>query len=230
MAVPEAPTTILIVEDNRDVLALIERMLRSSGFLVRKAYDGEAAIAAALDVEPALVILDIGLPKRSGLEVAAELRRRGFHAPVLMLTARDTVSDKVTGLDAGADDYLAKPFDTDELLARVKALLRRATLRADDALIRVGDLSLDPLSRQVKRGKRDIALTQREYALLEYLMKNAGRELTRDQITEHVWRQDAEPSTNVVDVYINYLRKKIDTDGLPPLLHTVRGVGYVLRP
>ena len=230
MAVPEAPTTILIVEDNRDVLALIERMLRSSGFLVRKAYDGEAAIAAALDVEPALVILDIGLPKRSGLEVAAELRRRGFHAPVLMLTARDMVSDKVTGLDAGADDYLAKPFDTDELLARVKALLRRATLRADDALIRVGDLSLDPLSRQVKRGKRDIALTQREYALLEYLMKNAGRELTRDQITEHVWRQDAEPSTNVVDVYINYLRKKIDTDGLPPLLHTVRGVGYVLRP
>ena len=229
MAVPEAPTTILIVEDNRDVLALIERMLRSSGFLVRKAYDGEAAIAAALDVEPALVILDIGLPKRSGLEVAAELRRRGFHAPVLMLTARDTVSDKVTGLDAGADDYLAKPFDTDELLARVKALLRRATLRADDALIRVGDLSLDPLSRQVKRGKRDIALTQREYALLEYLMKNAGRELTRDQITEHVWRQDAEPSTNVVDVYINYLRKKIDTDGLPPLLHTVRGVGYVLK-
>ena len=230
MAAQDAPTTILIVEDNRDVLSLIERMLTSSGFDVRKAYDGEAAIATALDVEPALVILDIGLPKRSGLEVAAELRRRGFRAPVLMLTARDTVSDKVTGLDAGADDYLAKPFDTDELLARVKALLRRATLRADDAVIRVGDLSLDPLSRQVKRGKRDIALTQREYALLEYLMKNAERELTRDQITEHVWRQDAEPSTNVVDVYINYLRKKIDTEGLPPLLHTVRGVGYVLRP
>ncbi|HEX8848530.1 MAG TPA: response regulator transcription factor [Gemmatimonadaceae bacterium] len=230
MAAQDAPTTILIVEDNRDVLSLIERMLTSSGFEVRKAYDGEAAIATALDVEPALVILDIGLPKRSGLEVAAELRRRGFRAPVLMLTARDTVSDKVTGLDAGADDYLAKPFDTDELLARVKALLRRATLRADDAVIRVGDLSLDPLSRQVKRGKRDIALTQREYALLEYLMKNAERELTRDQITEHVWRQDAEPSTNVVDVYINYLRKKIDTEGLPPLLHTVRGVGYVLRP
>ena len=230
MAAQDAPTTILIVEDNRDVLSLIERMLTSSGFDVRKAYDGEAAITTALDVDPALVILDIGLPKRSGLEVAAELRRRGFRAPVLMLTARDTVSDKVTGLDAGADDYLAKPFDTDELLARVKALLRRATLRADDAVIRVGDLSLDPLSRQVKRGKRDIALTQREYALLEYLMKNAGRELTRDQITEHVWRQDAEPSTNVVDVYINYLRKKIDTEGLPPLLHTVRGVGYVLRP
>ncbi|NUQ21915.1 MAG: response regulator transcription factor [Gemmatimonadaceae bacterium] len=229
MAVPDAAPTILIVEDNRDVLALIERMLSTSGYLVRKAYDGEAAISTALDVEPALVILDIGLPKRSGLEVAAELRRRGFRAPVLMLTARDTVSDKVAGLDTGADDYLAKPFDTDELLARVKALLRRATLRADDAVIRVGDLSLDPLSRQVKRGKRDIALTQREYALLEYLMKNAGRELTRDQITEHVWRQDAEPSTNVVDVYINYLRKKIDTDGMPPLLHTVRGVGYVLR-
>ena len=229
MTTPGAPTTILIVEDNRDVLALIEHMLTTNGFAVRKAYDGDAAIAAALDLDPALVILDIGLPKRSGLDVASELRRRGFRAPVLMLTARDTVSDKVTGLDAGADDYLAKPFDTDELLARVKALLRRATIRQDDTIIRVGDLSLDPLSRQVKRGSRDIALTQREYALLEYLMKNAGRELTRDQITEHVWRQDAEPSTNVVDVYINYLRKKIDTDGLPPLLHTVRGVGYVLR-
>ncbi|HEX2781668.1 MAG TPA: response regulator transcription factor [Gemmatimonadaceae bacterium] len=232
MAASESPTTILIVEDNRDVLALIERMLTTHGFAVRKAYDGESAIASALDLDPALVILDIGLPKRSGLDVAAELRRRGFCAPVLMLTARDTVSDKVTGLDAGADDYLAKPFDTEELLARVKALLRRSSLRADDAIIRVGDLSLDPLARQVRRGKRDIALTQREYALLEYLMKNAGRELTRDQITEHVWRQDrheTEPSTNVVDVYINYLRKKIDTEGLPPLLHTVRGVGYTLR-
>jgi two-component system response regulator MprA len=229
MAASDAPTTILIVEDNRDVLALIEHMLTTNGFVVHKAYDGDTAIGAALDLDPALVILDIGLPKRSGLDVASELRRRGFRAPVLMLTARDTVSDKVTGLDAGADDYLAKPFDTDELLARVKALLRRSSLRADDALIRVADLSLDPLTRQVKRGARDVALTQREYALLEYLMKNAGRELTRDQITEHVWRQDAEPSTNVVDVYINYLRKKIDTDGLPPLLHTVRGVGYVLR-
>ena len=221
--------TILVVEDSRDVLALIERMLTSNGFSVQRAYDGESAIAVALDTEPNLVILDIGLPKRSGLDVASELRKRGFRAPVLMLTARDTVSDKITGLDAGADDYLAKPFDTDELLARVKALLRRSALRADDALLRVGDLTLDPLARQVKRGAREIALTQKEYALLEYLMKNADRTLSREQITEHVWNQDAEPSTNIVDVYINYLRRKIDIDGVPPLLHTVRGQGYVLR-
>jgi DNA-binding response OmpR family regulator len=228
---PAAATTatILVVEDSRDVLALIERMLTSNGFAVQRAYDGESAIAVALDTEPDLVILDIGLPKRSGLDVASELRKRGFRAPVLMLTARDTVSDKITGLDAGADDYLAKPFDTDELLARVKALLRRSALRADDSLLRVGDLTLDPLARQVKRGAREIALTQKEYALLEYLMKNADRTLSREQITEHVWNQDAEPSTNIVDVYINYLRRKIDIDGVPPLLHTVRGQGYVLR-
>ena len=229
MPATDAAPTILVVEDNRDVLAVIAHTLTTNGFAISRAYDGDVALTTALDTAPALVILDIGLPKRSGLDVATELRRRGFLAPVLMLTARDSVSDKVTGLDAGADDYLAKPFDTEELLARVKALLRRATLRADDAKLRVGDLVLDPISRQVRRGNRDIALTQREYALLEYLMKNADRELTREQITEHVWRQDAEPSTNVVDVYINYLRKKIDVDGSPPLLHTVRGVGYVLH-
>ena len=229
MPANDATPTILVVEDNRDVLAVIAHTLSSNGYIVSRAYDGDSALATALDTSPALVILDIGLPKRSGLDVAAELRRRGFRAPVLMLTARDTVSDKVTGLDAGADDYLAKPFDTEELLARVKALLRRATLRDDDAKLRIADLVLDPISRQVRRGTRDIALTQREYALLEDLMKNADRELTREQITEHVWQQDSEPSTNVVDVYINYLRKKIDTEGLSPLLHTVRGVGYVLR-
>ena len=229
MPANDAAPTILVVEDNRDVLAVIAHTLSSNGYAISRAYDGDAALTTALDTSPALVILDIGLPKRSGLDVAAELRRRGFRAPVLMLTARDTVSDKVTGLDAGADDYLAKPFDTEELLARVKALLRRATLRNDDAKLRVADLVLDPISRQVRRGNRDIALTQREYALLEYLVKNVDRELTREQITEHVWQQDNEPSTNVVDVYINYLRKKIDTEGLAPLLHTVRGVGYVIR-
>jgi len=229
MHATEATPTILVVEDNRDVLAVIAHTLTANGYAVTRAYDGEMALTTALDTAPALVILDIGLPKRSGLDVASELRKRGFRAPVLMLTARDTVSDKVTGLDAGADDYLAKPFDTDELIARVKALLRLATLRADDAKLRLGDLVLDTLTRQVRRGSREIALTQREFALLEYLVKNAGREVTRDQITEHVWGQDAEPSTNVVDVYVNYLRKKLDVDGLPSLLHTVRGVGYVLR-
>jgi two-component system response regulator MprA len=229
MPATEATPTILVVEDNRDVLAVIAHTLTANGFAVTRAYDGDMALSTALDTAPALVILDIGLPKRSGLDVAAELRRRGFRAPVLMLTARDTVSDKVTGLDAGADDYLAKPFDTEELIARVKALLRRATLRADDAKLRFADLVLDPLTRQVRRGDHDIALTRREFALLEYLVRNAGREVTRDQITEHVWGPDAEPSTNVVDVYVNYLRKKLDAEGSPPLLHTVRGVGYVLR-
>jgi two-component system, OmpR family, response regulator MprA len=229
MSATEATPTILVVEDNRDVLAVIAQTLTASGFAVTRAYDGEMALTTALDTSPALVVLDIGLPKRSGLDVAAELRRRGFRAPVLMLTARDTVSDKVTGLDAGADDYLAQPFDTQELVARVRALLRRAMLRADDAKLRFADLVLDPLTRQVRRGDRDIALTQREYALLEYLVKNAGREVTREQITEHVWGQDSEPSTNIVDVYVNYLRKKLDGEGKPPLLHTVRGVGYVLR-
>ena len=225
----EATPTILVVEDNRDVLAVIAHTLAAHGYAVTRAYDGEMALTTALDTAPALIILDIGLPKRSGLDVAAELRKRGFRAPVLMLTARDTVSDKVTGLDAGADDYLAKPFDTEELIARVKALLRRATLRSDDVKLRYSDLMLDPLTRRARRGDREIALTQREFSLLEYLVRNAGREVTRDQITEHVWGQDAEPSTNVVDVYINYLRKKLDADGSPPLLHTVRGVGYVLR-
>ena len=211
------------------MLALIERALATNGYTVAQAHDGESGLALALDLEPDVVILDIGLPGRSGLEVAAELRKRAFRAPILMLTARDSVSDKVSGLDAGADDYLAKPFDTDELVARVKALLRRATIRADETLLRVGDLTLDPLTRRVMRGDQEIALTQKEYALLEYLMKNAGRTLTREQITSHLWRPDATPATNIVDVYVNYLRNKIDRAGQPQLLHTVRGQGYVLR-
>jgi two-component system response regulator MprA len=224
-----AAQTVLVIEDNPDVLSLIQRMLTANGFTVVSASDGDTGLAEALDREPDLVILDVGLPRRSGFEVAREMRLRGFRAPVLMLTARDTVSDKVTGLDAGADDYLAKPFDTDELIARVKALIRRSGIRAGASVLRVGDLTLDPISRQVQRGSHDISLTQREYALLEYLMKHAGRELPREQIMEHVWGTSADPSTNVVDVYVNYLRKKIDVDASPPLLHTVRGVGYVLR-
>jgi DNA-binding response OmpR family regulator len=188
----------------------------------------DAALDAALDHGPDLVILDVGLPKRNGLSVARELRRRGFRAPVLMLTARDTVPDKVSGLDAGADDYLAKPFDYDELLARVKALLRRSSMRADDTTLRVGDLALDPVSREVTRAGQPVPLTQKEFALLEYLMRNAGRTLSREQISEHVWKHEFDPSTNIVDVYINYLRKKLDGDS-PPLVHTVRGTGYVLE-
>ncbi|HEX2716608.1 MAG TPA: response regulator transcription factor [Gemmatimonadaceae bacterium] len=224
-----AVQTVLVIEDNADVLSLIQRMLTASGFRVVSASDGETGLAEALDREPDLVILDVGLPRRSGFEVAREMRQRGSRAPVLMLTARDTVTDKVAGLDAGADDYLAKPFDTDELIARVKALLRRSSIRAGASVLQVGDLSLDPITREVSRGGHEISLTAREYALLEYLMKHAGRELPREQIMEHVWGSSADPSTNVVDVYVNYLRKKLDVDGSAPLLHTVRGVGYVLR-
>ena len=221
--------SVLVVEDRAEVRALIERALVSRGYRVHTAADGESGMHAALDLAPQLVILDVGLPKQSGFDVTRELRRRGFLAPVLMLTAYNSVSDKVAGLDAGADDYLAKPFDYHELLARVKALLRRSTIRANDAVIRVGDLALDTISRDVTRGDRPISLTQKEYALLEYLARNAGRALTREQISDHVWKSELDPKTNIVDVYVNYLRKKLDADGAPPLLHTVRGTGYVLR-
>jgi two-component system response regulator MprA len=184
----------------------------------------------ALDERPDLLILDIGLPKLSGIHVARELRDRAFTAPILMLTALDTVPDKVSGLEAGADDYLAKPFDYDELLARVRALLRRSSREPDATVVRVGDLSVDLVTRDVTRRGRPISLTQKEYGLLEYLVRHAGTPVTREQISEQVWRQPFDANTNIVDVYINYLRKKLDIDDLPPLVHTVRGVGYVLRP
>jgi len=226
--VSEKVATILVVEDRHEVLDVLERTLSGSGYDVRTAVDGEAGLEMALDLEPDLVILDIGLPKQNGLQVAKELRTRGFRAPVLMLTARVSVSDRVTGLEAGADDYLPKPFDVDELVARVKALLRRSAMRADEAVLRVGDLSLDTLSREATRAGRPVSLTQKEYALLEYLMRHAGRPVTREQIAEHVWKTEFDPSTNIVDVYINYLRKKLDSTGAP-LVHTVRGTGYVLE-
>ena len=225
----EHAASVLVVEDRAEVRDLIERTLASRGYRVHTAADGETGLHTALDRRPDLVILDVGLPKQSGFDVARELRRRGFMAPVLMLTAYNTVSDKVTGLDAGADDYLAKPFDYHELLARVNALLRRAALRAADAIVRVGDLAVDTITREVTRGGRAISLTQKEYALLEYLARNAGRPVTREQISEQVWKTPLDPRTNIVDVYVNYLRRKLDVDDAPALLHTVRGTGYVLR-
>jgi DNA-binding response OmpR family regulator len=220
---------VLVVEDGPDVLNVLERTLSDNGYVVLTATDGEEGLATALDQHPDLVILDIGLPRRDGYEVARELRSRAFTAPVLMLTARDTIPDKVEGLDAGADDYLAKPFSYDELLARVRALLRRSALRADQAMLKIGDLIIDPFSRDVRRGSREINLTQKEYALLEYLARQAGRPVTREQISQQVWKQDFDPTTNIVDVYINYLRKKVDVDGEPSVVQTVRGVGYMLK-
>jgi DNA-binding response OmpR family regulator len=226
---PPSSATILVVEDRREVLEVLQRTLQDNGFAVLTAADGDTGLQLALDAQPDLIILDIGLPKRNGLAVARELRSRAFTGPVLMLTARDTVPDKVQGLEAGADDYLAKPFDYDELLARVRALLRRSALRDAQTLMKVADLTINPISREVVRGERTIALTQKEYALLEYLMRHAGRPVTREQISEHVWKQEFDPTTNIVDVYINYLRKKIDQDADRALVQTVRGVGYMLK-
>ncbi len=222
---------ILIVEDSPDIVALLERVLREQGYDTMTAADGESALARAATQRPDLVVLDVGLPGRNGFEVAAELRRRGIAAPVLMLTARSAVSDRIAGLDAGADDYLAKPFDPDELVARVRALLRRAALRRRATVLRVGDLTLDPVTREVARAGRPIALSAREFLLLEYLMRNAEQTITRAAIAQQVWTNSSvDPDgTNVVDVYVAYLRRKLTAGGEPPMLHTVRGAGYILK-
>lgn len=224
-------TTILVVEDSPELVALLQHVLTEQGYAVRSARDGEAGLASALENEPDLLILDVGLPYRNGFEVVQELRRQGVNAPTLMLTGRTDVADRVSGLEAGADDYLIKPFSTDELVARVRALLRRTAGRRRDPRLCVGDIILDPLSREVSRGERQLSLTPREFALLEFFMRNANRPLSRLAIAEQVWRQtpiDVD-ATNIVDVYVAYLRKKLDTPDEPTMLHTVRGVGYVLR-
>jgi len=222
--------TILIVEDRPEVLEVLRRTFTANGYAALTATDGEDGLQKALAMRPDLVVLDVGLPRRDGFDVAKELRTRGFLAPLLMLTAFDAVSDRVSGLNAGADDYLPKPFENQELLARVKALLRRAAMRSPDVRLRVGDLILDPLSREVTRAGRTITLTGKEYALLDYFMRNADRPLTRDQISEHVWKQPFDSSSNIVDVYVSYLRQKIDDPTFgPPLVHTVRGTGYLMK-
>jgi DNA-binding response OmpR family regulator len=232
MHAAQTSPTILVVEDSVDLVALLERVLKEQGYDVRSEADGDAGLASALQSEPDLLILDVGLPRRNGFEVVQELRRQGMTTPTLMLTARGDVADRVTGLDAGADDYLTKPFDSEELVARVRALLRRSASHGRVPRLCVGDLVLDPLTRDVHRGERRLILTQREFALLEYLMRNAGMPLSRTLIAQQVWRQTATggEETNIVDVYVAYLRKKLDTDEDSPMLHTVRGVGYVLGP
>jgi DNA-binding response OmpR family regulator len=219
---------ILVVEDERKVAAFIRQGLVEEGHAVEVVVDGAAALDAVADGPPFdLVVLDVMLPRRDGFDVLKTLRQRGVQTPVLLLTARDAVADKVTGLDLGADDYLAKPFAFEEFLARVRALLRRGRGRAAPVL-RVADLCLDPATRVVTRGGRRITLTAREYALLEYFLRNTGRVLTRPMITQHVWGMDFDPESNIIDVYVGYLRRKIDGEGEPRLLQTVRGVGYTL--
>lgn len=210
------------------MLALLTRTLSSEGHDVIFASDAERGIAAAMARSPALIVLDVGLPDRSGFEVVRDLRRRGFASPVLMLTARDSVADKVAGLEAGADDYLAKPFDPDELTARVRALLRRAQRGGAETRLEVGELTIDLIAREVSWGDTEISLTQREFELLAYLMRNAGRVLTRDTISRAVWDREATGAPNIVRVYVSYLRKKLEEAGVPPLLETVDD-GYVLQ-
>lgn len=219
---------ILLVEDDKKVASFIRKGLEEEGYAVDVAADGEAGLFMGLDRLHDLIILDVMLPKKPGFQVLRELRQAKVATPVLMLTARDTIEDKVQGLDAGADDYLTKPFIFAELLARVRALLRRRA-EARSPRLQVANLVLDPATRSVTRGGQPITLTNREFALLEYLMRNAGRVLTRTAITEHVWDYDFDSGTNVIDVYVNYLRKKVDAGHEPKLLHTVRGAGYVLR-
>jgi len=220
---------ILVVEDDRKVASFIRQGLEEEAHAVVVASDGAAALDLALETPPYdLVVLDLMLPKRDGFAVLKTLRQRGVRTPVLILTARDGVADKVSGLDVGADDYLTKPFAFEEFLARVRALLRRGAGQSAPRL-RLADLTLDPATREARRGPRRIALTAREYALLEYFLRNVGRVLTRPMLTQHVWCLDFDPESNVVDVYVGYLRRKIDAEGERPLLHTVRGAGYVLR-
>ena len=220
---------ILVVEDERKVASFIRQGLEEEGHTVELAGDGAIALDLA-EAEPAydLIVLDVMLPKRDGLDVLKTLRARGVTTPVLMLTARDAVADKVAGLDLGADDYLTKPFAFEELLARVRALLRRGTDQRA-AVLRLGDLSLDPATREARRGARRIVLTAREYSLLDYFLRNAGRLLTRPMIAEHVWGLDFDAESNIIDVYVGYLRRKVDAAGETRLLHTVRGSGYVMK-
>ena len=218
---------ILVVDDEPEVSDFLARVLREASWAPDVVATGEAALLALGSTEYDLVVLDIGLPGIDGLEVCRRLRARGDRTPVLALTARQAVNDRVRGLDAGADDYLAKPFAVNELLARLRALSRRPASSLEPVL-RLADLELDPAARSVSRGGAPLVLTAREYALLEYLLRNARRVVTRAQILEHVWDDNFDPVANAVDVLVGRVRRKIDREGSMPLLHTVRGAGYVL--
>ena len=220
---------VLVVEDERKVASFIRQGLTEEGHTVDVALDGAEGLDLALGGPPYdLIVLDVMLPRRDGLSVLKTLRDRRVPSPVLLLTARDSVPDKVTGLDLGADDYLTKPFAFEEFLARARALLRRGSDQRT-AVLRLADLALDPATREVTRGDRRIGLTTREHALLEYFLRNAGRVLTRPMLAEHVWGLDFDSESNIIDVYVGYLRRKIQVEGEPRLLHTVRGAGYVLK-
>jgi two-component system response regulator MprA len=228
------PPNILIAEDDPAIATALQRALSHEGYDVRHAADGAAALDMHADQEADLVILDIAMPLVGGLEVCRRLRSAGDRTPVLMLTARRSVGDRVEGLDAGADDYLPKPFSLDELLARIRALLRRTSVTGENSadsreMLRVGDLEVDRAGRTVRRSGREIELTKTEFDLLELLIHNAGIVLSRDVIYERVWGYDFETGSKSLDVYIGYLRRKLEAGGADRLIHTVRGAGYVVR-
>lgn len=219
---------ILVVEDEKKVASFIKRGLEEEEFSVDVANDGEEGLYLAESNKYDLILMDLMLPKMDGLSVVRELRQKEVVTPVLCLTAKDTVEDIVSGLDSGSDDYLTKPFAFAELLARVRALLRRGNQDRGAELV-FADLRLDPVTHKVWRGESEIDLTAKEYALLEYFMRSPNQVLTRTMIAEHVWDYTFDSFTNIIDVYVNYLRKKVDRDFTKKLIHTVRGIGYVLK-
>ncbi|GGY78050.1 response regulator transcription factor [Streptomyces omiyaensis] len=233
---PNDSERILIVDDEPAVREALRRSLAFEGYATREAVDGVDALAVMESYAPDLVVLDVQMPRMDGLTAARRIRAAGSTVPLLMLTARDTVGDRVTGLDAGADDYLVKPFELDELFARIRALLRRSSYAAPSAapadpadLLSFEDLRMDLATREVTRGGRPVELTRTEYTLLEMFLAHPRQVLTREQILKAVWGFDFEPSSNSLDVYVMYLRRKTEAGGEPRLVHTVRGVGYVLR-
>jgi two-component system, OmpR family, response regulator MprA len=218
---------VLVVEDDEEIAQVLQRSLRLEGYEVRVVGDGESALDQSAAFNPDLVILDLGLPRLDGMEVARRLRSAD-DVPILMLTARDALESRVEGLDAGADDYLVKPFERQELLARLRALLRRRPPRGSASVV-VGDLALNPDTHEVSRGDRDIDLTQREFELLEYLMRNERIVVPRQRLLEEVWGYDPFATTNTIEVFVSNLRRKLEAGGEARLLHTIRGAGYVLR-
>ena len=220
---------ILIVEDEKKIADFIKRGLKEEGYAVDTANDGENGLFLAKTNDYDLILLDLMLPKIDGITVCKTLRESKILAPIIMLTAKDAVKDKVTGLDAGADDYLTKPFAFEELLARIRAILRKKGEQEQAVKLQVGDLSIDLATHKVRRAGKEIELTSKEFALLEYFMRNAGKVVTRTMISEHVWDIDFDTFTNVIDVYVNYLRNKIDSGTKKKLIQTVRGRGYLLK-
>ncbi|HEY7255112.1 MAG TPA: response regulator transcription factor [Solirubrobacterales bacterium] len=223
----EAGGRVLVVEDDEDIADVLRRSLRNEGYDVRTSADGIDALDVAAGFVPDLVVLDLGLPRLDGVEVCRRLRADS-DVPILMLTARSETEDRVGGLDSGADDYLAKPFERKELLARIRALLRRRPPRGS-ASIEVADLTLNPDTREVRRGEREIELTNREFELLEHLMRNQRLVVSRERLLDEVWGYDPTAATNTIDVFISNLRRKLEEGGEPRLLHTKRGAGYVLK-